>query len=417
MSILPIHHTFAPLADRRHVRTALRLLASPRRRRGTRNIDALRTDLERTFNASCALFASGREALLALLASCAFPEDSEVIVQGYTCVVVPNAVQAAGCVPVYADIDPETLNLDPAAVKAAITPRTKAVICQHTFGIPADMVQLKALCAEHGLMLIEDCAHMLPDDAGPPDIGTVGHAAILSFGRDKAITGVGGGAALVRDPACAAVLKKQEETAAALPASAIRRLLLYPLLYAMAKPLWRIGVGKAMLATAARTGLLPPVLTGDEKRGRMPVTLHRIPEPCAALAHEQWTRLRALNDHRRALVRFWLEASAEHGWPVLRGIDPALPLQKYPLFVPQADAVRDALKAHAIHLDDGWTGCIVCPRTVNDAAAGYERGKDPQAERICTRILSLPTHPTMTRKQAEQLTTRLIPLLRYDTPA
>ena len=83
-----------------------------------------------------------------------FEPGEEIVVQGFTCVVVPNAIHAAGGVPVYADIDPDTLNLTSASVRPLLTSRTRAVICQHTFGIPADIKALRKLCDERGIVLI-----------------------------------------------------------------------------------------------------------------------------------------------------------------------------------------------------------------------------------------------------------------------
>jgi dTDP-4-amino-4,6-dideoxygalactose transaminase len=92
-------------------------------------------------------------------------------------------------------------------------------------------------------------------------------------------------------------------------------------------------------------------------------------------------------------------------------VQAGLPLQKLPIFIPDAQGVRRALKERNIHLDDGWTTCVVCPASVHLDAVGYEWGKDPEAERRCQQIFSLPTHPTMTDEQLERLLTLLAPLL------
>ncbi|TSC79354.1 MAG: DegT/DnrJ/EryC1/StrS aminotransferase [Candidatus Peregrinibacteria bacterium Gr01-1014_25] len=354
-------------------------------------------------------FSSGRQALLAYLGSLHLPRGSEVIVQGYTCVVVPNAIHAAGLTPVYADLDPQTLNLDPREAEKLITPRTRVIICQHTFGIPADTASLRALCDRHGLLLIEDCAHVLPDDAGPPAIGRCADALLVSFGRDKAISGVAGGAIIVRDAGRAEALGVLQRCAAALPRRDIARLLFYPLLYAIARPLYGIGIGKALLVAARTLRLLPPIVTEDEKHGAMSPLLQRMPGPCAEIALDQLRRLRRINDHRRALTRLYLQACKDRGWKVIDGITADLPLQKCPLFVKNADAVRAKLKRGNIHLDDGWTGCVVCPRSVDASDAGYLGGIDPHAENVARSILSLPTHPGMTERRAHLLLDHLTP--------
>ena len=209
-----IHHTFGPLADRTQRGLAFKLLFQPWKWQEGPAREELRTKLAQHFGMQAFLFANGREGLLALLRSLKLSTDGEVIVQGYTCVVVPNAIEAAGCTTIYADIERDTLNLDCDAVEAAITPKTRAVICQHTFGIPSDTTRLREICDKHSLILIEDCAHVIPDNKGPSSIGKHGDAVLLSFGRDKAISGVTGGAVLCADKDLALLLKREEERAA-----------------------------------------------------------------------------------------------------------------------------------------------------------------------------------------------------------
>ena len=412
----PIHHTFAPLANSKQCKLARSLLIHPSQWRTGRDTETLRHELSRAYQADVFLFASGREALLALLRSLKLKEGDEIIVQGYTCVVVPNAIEAAGCVPVFVDIDPDTLNLSPQEVARAINPKTRAIICQHTFGIPADTRALRELCDRTSVLLIEDCAHILPDERGPSDIAVRGDFVFFSFGRDKAISGVAGGAILSRDAAITSLLQKEEDRAVDLAHWTIVRLLLYPLIYAIGRTLYTAG-GKALLALYGRLKLLVPIVNGEEKGGKMSPHLHRLPNACAALALAQWHHLRAFNDRRRMLTALYLQESRTRGWSdglcqIPQAIRPYLPLQKFPLFVHGADGIRRFLKAQQIHLDDGWTGCVICPWSVDPADAGYERGMDPTAEAVCQKILSLPTHPTMTEAQARHLIETLDALLR-----
>lgn len=404
MSVLrPIHHTFAPLADTAQCRQAAGLLFRPGQWKHGAAHDEFRNALRDALGGEIALFSSGREALLALLHLLGIAKGDEVIVQGFTCVVVPNAIAAAGGVPVYADIDSDSLSSHAEDVAKMITPKTKAVICQHTFGLPAPLRALRALCDEHRVILIEDCAHILPDADGPEDIGRVGDFALLSFGRDKAISGITGGAIVSRHVDVSGRLLRMEHAMGDLSASQIGRLLLYPLLYAIGRPLYGLGIGKAFLKLCGMLKLLVPILTTGEKKGSQPSVFHTMPNACAALALSQLRRLREINDHRRMLTQYYLERCAEYGWPVLRSIDATLPLQKFPMLIPGAERIRRTLRSKNIHLHDGWTGCIVCPPTVDASALGYKDGDDPRAEEACDQILSLPTHPGTTEKDARTL--------------
>ena len=406
-----IHHTFGPHVDGAFLRRTLLLLLQPWRWRNGRSGDGLRTALHMLFDGDVMLFGSGREGLLALLRAMDLSPGDEVIVQGYTCIAIPNAVLAAGATPVYVDIDRATLNLDPEAVEAAVTPRTRMIIAQHTFGIPAPTQRLRELCDARGIFLLEDCAHVLPDQDGPEDIALYGDGLLLSFGRDKAVSGISGGAVVCRQEDIAKRLRREEEQAAPYGHFSVGRLLLYPLAYAVARLLWPLGLGKTFLKSLQLLHLMPQIYTADEKMGRMPKAVHSLPEACAALALASLRNLRAMNAHRRTLSALYLQASADHGWPVLHGMRTNLPLQKYPLFTENASHVRSALKKQDIYLDDGWTRCVVCPASVDPKHVGYAEGCDPHAEYASAAILTLPTHPTMRAAQAKRLIGTLAPLL------
>jgi len=408
--------------DGRYLRRTLTLLLQPWKWKNGTEREKLRTKLSQRFQGETALFASGREGLVALFRALGGTHGDEIIVQAYTCVVVPNAITAAGFVPVYADVDRDTLAMDCGDVERKITSRTRAILCQHTFGIPADTERLRQICDQHRLLLIEDCAHVIPDATGPASIGKHGDGILLSFGRDKAISGITGGAILSRQPELSARIRKEEDAAISLGLIRIKRLLLYPLVYTIARPLYGLGIGKVLLVLARRIGALVPILSRSEKKGRMSSTLHKLPNACAALALTSLNDLQRINDHRRSLTAFYLAEGKKRGWfiprsaereggPLLAGVTPDLPLQKFPLFVKNADGIRAALKKRNIHLNDGWTGCVICPEGVDMDEAHYIPGSDPEAEAACEKILSLPTHPTMSRKQAEELVEKLAPLL------
>ena len=412
MPYLPIHHTFAPLADFGYAMRSMGLLLRPWRYRYGPARQQLRIGLQQTFGGDAVLFSSGRESLLALMRALNIGEGDEVIVQAYTCIVVPNAIAAAGAKTIYADIEQETLSVDPHAVQQLITPKTKAIICQHTFGIPAPLSELRELCDRHHLPLIEDCAHVMPDEKGPLGIARTGDYVLFSFGRDKAISGVTGGAMLSRNAAITTKLKEIEQHAKPMLLSVIARLLCYAPMYVKARWMYATGIGKLYLAMIGRMGLLLPIVTKEEKAGKQSTTLHQFPNACAALALAQWKHLVRLNDKRRRIADIFLKEGRKNDWPIVEGACAGLPLQKVSLFVPNADAIRSALKKRNIHLFDGWTGCVVCPEAADASAAGYVTGSDPTAERACTQILSLPTHPTMTPRQARALIRILTPLLR-----
>jgi dTDP-4-amino-4,6-dideoxygalactose transaminase len=117
----------------------------------------------------------------------------EVIVPAMTFCATVNAVIHAGATPVLVDVEPATFNIDPATVRRAITPRTKAIMPVHFAGRPCNMDALLDIAREHGLKLIEDCAHAIETEYRGKRAGTIGDCGVLSFYSTKNIvTGEGG---------------------------------------------------------------------------------------------------------------------------------------------------------------------------------------------------------------------------------
>jgi dTDP-4-amino-4,6-dideoxygalactose transaminase len=125
--------------------------------------------------------------------------EDEVIVPPYTFVSTATAVIESNVVPVFADIDLDTFNLDPAAVEAAITPRTRAIIPVHFAGQPADMDAILSIARKHGLTVIEDAAHAHGASYQGRPAGSLGHMASFSFQSSKNLTAGEGGIITTND--------------------------------------------------------------------------------------------------------------------------------------------------------------------------------------------------------------------------
>jgi perosamine synthetase len=143
---------------------------------------------------------SGTAALHLAVRALNIGAGDEVIVPSFTFIAVANAVRYEGATPVFADIDPVTLNLDPASVNAAITPRTRAIVIVHTFGVPAHMDTLMAIAKRHHLAVIEDACEAIGATYHNKLVGAFGDIATFAFYPNKQITTGEGGAVLTRDP-------------------------------------------------------------------------------------------------------------------------------------------------------------------------------------------------------------------------
>ncbi|MFN2431927.1 MAG: DegT/DnrJ/EryC1/StrS family aminotransferase [Gemmatimonadota bacterium] len=144
---------------------------------------------------------SGTDALLLALRACDIGPGDEVIVPAYTFVATASAVILAGARPVFVDCAAGSFNLDPAAVEAAVGPRTRAVIPVHLFGGAAPLEPLVRLCGERGLRLIEDAAQAIGATYLGEAVGGIGHAGAFSFYPSKNLGAYGDGGAVVTDDA------------------------------------------------------------------------------------------------------------------------------------------------------------------------------------------------------------------------
>lgn len=139
------------------------------------------------------LYWKGRVALYAILKSMGVQKDDEVIIPAFTCVVVPNAILYLGATPIYVDIRPETYNMDPDKVEPVITTKTKAIICQNTFGLSTNIEQIIKIAKKYNLFTIEDCAHGFGGHYNGKPNGSYCDAAFYSTQWNKPFsTGLGG---------------------------------------------------------------------------------------------------------------------------------------------------------------------------------------------------------------------------------
>lgn len=143
--------------------------------------------------------ASGTDALHLALRAAGVNEGDEVITTPFTFIATAEAIRYIGAHPVFVDIDPRTFNLLPAAVEAAVTARTTAVMPVHLFGQPADVPALQAICDRHGLKLVEDCAQSFGATIGGRQTGVLGISAGFSFFPSKNLGAYGDGGLVTTD--------------------------------------------------------------------------------------------------------------------------------------------------------------------------------------------------------------------------
>jgi dTDP-4-amino-4,6-dideoxygalactose transaminase len=299
--------------------------------------------------------ASGTDALLLALRACQVGPDDEVIVPSHTAVATVAAVELAGARPVFADIRPDTFTLDPDAVAAAITPRTRAIIPVHIYGQAAELDSLAVLAERHGLWLVEDCAQAHGASTQQRMVGTIGHISCFSFYPTKNLGAMGDGGLVASSR---------------------------PELVERVRSLRQYGWRQRYVS--------------DE-----PGLNSRLDELQAALLRVKLRRLDTWNRQRQALAARYDE--------LLTGSATTTPFvapanqHVYHLYVVRSQQ-RDALQAHLARC--GIDTAIHYPVPVHQQPA-YQRlalpGGLPETERAAAEILSLPLYPQMPMEHVERV--------------
>jgi dTDP-3-amino-3,4,6-trideoxy-alpha-D-glucose transaminase len=173
-------------------------------------VEAFERDYADACGAACAVgVGTGTDALVLILKALGIGRGDEVVTTPLSAAYTALAVMIVGARPVFADLDPDRLTLDPKAVEAAIGPDTAAIIPVHLYGQPAAMDELSAIAAKHDLAMVEDCCQAHLATAGGRPVGSFSVAAAYSFYPTKNLGALGdGGAITTNDPSLAARLKR-----------------------------------------------------------------------------------------------------------------------------------------------------------------------------------------------------------------
>ncbi|WOI60524.1 DegT/DnrJ/EryC1/StrS family aminotransferase [Streptomyces fradiae] len=287
---------------------------------------------------------SGTAALHLAVAACGVGPGDEVVTTPISDFGTVAPVLAQGARPVFADVRAGDGNVDPEAVAAAITPRTRAVVAVHLFGGAADAARLREVCDRHGLPLVEDCAQAwLGEDASGRRLGTVGDIACFSLQQFKHVTAGDGGLAVADDPKLA------------------RRM--------------RLFMDKGW----------------DRSEGRIHRELglnYRMPELVAAVARAQLAKVGGVVRARRASAALLLAALDGLDGVALAGDPAGHAWWMFPLLVGENGRWARELAAEGVPALPGY---LERPLYANPAVPGGRAGLCPRAEELIGRtLLALP---------------------------
>lgn len=398
-SLKPITISLSPNTEKDDVFLAFKLLFPPWKWKSGKAAEELEEKFEELFGGGRAFsFNSGRSALLSLFEALDFEKGSEVLLQAFTCNAAANPIIWSGLAPVYVDCN-ESFNIDTGDLENKITPKTRALIVQHTFGLPADMDKIAEFCQKKNIVLIEDCAHSLGTEFLGKKVGTFGKAAFFSFSRDKIISSVYGGMLLVNDSVLA---KKTEDIHRKTKYPGffwIKQQLLHPvLLNFLILPTYNL-FGKYLLVIFQRTKLLSKAVHFKEKIGRKPGYFPgKLPNALALLALNQFKKLGKFNEHRQEIARIYRESLAGFKIP------PDLPQTylRFTIIHPRAHDIIRYFWDQNILIGDWYTSPLA-PKDTRLDKIFYKEGSCPRAENLARASFNLPTHINISKEDAKEI--------------
>jgi perosamine synthetase len=362
----------APWIDGREEELVLEALRSGRLSLGPmvdRFEDAL---AERVGAGRVAAVSSGTAGLHLCMRLAGVSPGDEVVTTPFSFVASANCALYEGATPVFADVDPRTLNLDPAAVEAAITPRTRAIVAVHIFGYPAELAELEEVASRHGLALVEDaCEALGAVDAEGRRVGARGNIATFGFYANKQMTTGEGGIAVPDSPVTAERLRSERNQGRAADMGWLDH--------------GGLGYNYRLSDVAAAIGLAQVERLDDLLRGR---------ERVAQLYGERLTAIAGLRAPGAG------RGSERRSWFV------------YPVRLPEGadrDATIGALAERGI-AGKAYLPCIHLFPHLREL--GYGEGQFPAAEAASADPLALPFFPSMTESQVDRVCEALADSLR-----
>jgi dTDP-4-amino-4,6-dideoxygalactose transaminase len=301
---------------------------------------------------------TGTDAIALALRCLGIGPGDEVITSPLSAAYSALAIMMVGARPVFADIDAERLTIDPAAIAAAVTPRTAAILPVHIYGQPADMTAIQEVAERHGLAIVEDCcqAHLATSNARP--VGSFSAAAAYSFYPTKNLGALGdGGALTLKDPDLAARAKR--------------------------------------LRNGGQTDKYKHAEFGVNSR---------LDEMQAAILRARLRYLPSWTERRRALAkRYRAELRGATGIHVPREFDSGHVYHLFPVLSPRRDATREELKAAGIETLIHYP--VPIPR--QPALTSQHPAQCPEADRVCEQVFSLPLYPALPDAAIERIAAAL----------
>ena len=404
----PISISLSPNVEKDDVKLALNLIIRPWFWKKGGAIKQLEDEFKKYLGVKYAFsFNSGRSAFYAILKSLGLQPEDEVLLQAFTCNAAVNPILWADLRPVYVDCNKDDFNIDINDFKSKINIKTRVVLVQHTFGLPANMDEVRSICGANNLILIEDCAHSLGAEFDGIKVGSHSKAAFFSFSRDKIISSVYGGMAVTNDSSLAEKLQQAQDEFGAPNSSWIFQQLLHPiLLHYIILPIYNLlDLGKIFLVLSQWFHILSKAVSWQEKRGQRPDYFPKaMPNALAVLALNQFNKLDKFNKHRRETADFYYENLKDTDFVLPPKIaDRKNVFLRFTVKHKKAhEIIYESWHKQNILLGD-WYTTPIAPFDTKLEEMRYTPGSCKNAEELAKITLNLPTHINISLKDAERI--------------
>jgi len=332
------------------------------------------------------LFNAARTGIGQLIDFLKLSKDRKIALPAFTCSVTATPFLEAGYQIEWIDVDENGLIDFDDFNKKAKDSKIGLVLCIHIFGQTIDIDKFKTLCQRKHIFLLEDCAHFLPPPTTKGSNAFVSDARLYSFGREKIISSISGGALVWNKTSpFFPTNPKKELTPSNTPSlSETLKLLLHPLIYSLSLPWWNIG-GKILPIIAHKLNILPPIITHQEKKGHEDFPRTKLAQPLQHILKQQFKKYHKIESHRQSIAQYWKSILTQKG------------LTKKEIMIPK-NAFRVILKksktiipSKTLHLRE-WDGNPIAPSGIDLTAFEYPEGLCPSAEFFAENYQTLPTN-------------------------
>ena len=347
-------------------------------------------------------FSAGRIGLYGILKAIGIGPGDEVLMQVPTHIVVPNAVRYLGASPVYVDCCRSDYNIDIKHAERLVSPATKVLILQHTFGVPADITAAQDLAKRHNLTLIEDCVHALGATYKGQPVGSFGHAAFFSTEETKIISTTMGGMVVTDDPDLAAKMHAFKQSCPVPNLSQSYLYILKIVVYHILTEPHLHRFARTLYDLLGRRHPLPKPTDQDELAGRRPALYEqRLSHAQALIGLRQLNRLKDNLAHRRHMAELYCQGLEKVGFQLTEVSPENEPSWvRYPVWVKNRLQTEKILAPYTVV---GTWFTSVLEEAISPEVADYKAGDCPIAEEAARQLLNLPTHQCVKKDDVERI--------------